>query len=255
MMRSWLLLVLLGALSVVDAAGGGKFINRIPSLELSPFVLSGSPPQRCNKMKYLGYLNAFMPNATCKLPAALICSNLTAESLLSNTSFKVQAADVDQCIGAIDATAKKKNKNSIGQKYSAERINCYFNVCIRAIQNLSNETAYVEVNCAIAFAKAIQDGTNSAQAAGLLFRMSYQRCTANRQSNVTCIATIVNQCFSYGQEQDFLFRCLRVLSRICSSVSEPEDQNECVAAVQAVFRSELVTRCKQSQNGKLCVSC
>ena len=192
-----------------------------------------------------------MPNATCQLSrsAALICSNLTAESLLSKKPFKVQA-DVHQCTDAIDEAEETDNATQT----IPERINCYFNVCISAIQNLSNETAYAGVNCAIAFAKAIRkrkDGANSA----LLFRMFYQRCTAKHQSNVTCIATIANQYFSYGQKQDFLFRCLRVLSRICSSVSEPEDRSECVAAVRAEVRSELVTRCKQSQNGKLCVSC
>ena len=192
-----------------------------------------------------------MSSATCKLPvpAALICSNLTAESLLSNASFKVQA-DVDQCIGAIDEAENK----SIKTQKSSERINCYFNVCINAIQNLGNETAYAAgVNCAIAFAIAIDTSKGGANSA-LLFRMFYQRCTANHQSNVTCIATIVNQCFFYGQEQYFLFRCLRILSRICTSVSETEGRSECVAAVRAEVRSELVTRCSQSQNGKICVS-
>ena len=198
-----------------------------------------------------------MPNATCQLSrsAALICS-INAESLLSNTSFKVQA-DVDQCT---DAIGKAEDQENATQK-PPERINCYFNVCISAIQNLSNETAYAGVNCAIAFAKAIRNtskynNNNKKDCArgGLLFRMFYQRCTAN-QSNVTCITTIVNQCFSYGQQQGFLFRCLHILNRICSSVSEPEGRSECVAAVRAEVRSELVTRCKQSQNGKLCVSC
>lgn len=136
---------------------------------------------------------------------------------------------------------------------TSERINCYFNVCVSAIENLGNETVYAGINCAIAFAKVIHIEKEKDANAALLFRMFYQRCTAN-QSNEACIAGIVNQCFSYGGEQDFLFRCMHVLTRICTSVYELEDRSGCVTAVRSTVRRELVNRCNQSEYEELCVS-
>ena len=195
---------------------------------------------------------------TCQLPdPSFICTNLTYSLLYSN--FSAVYKDVSQCSIAIINAEKNIQMNNTKQQIqmkntkqqkASERVNCYFNVCVSAIQGLGNDTIYAGINCAIAFAKVIyKEEANAA----LLFRMLYQLCTANHTDG-QCIERIVNQCFTYGRTQGFLFRCMHVLSRICSSVPDTEDRFECVNAVRTMVRSQLVARCNQSEYMERCVS-
>ena len=187
---------------------------------------------------------------------------------------------------AVASCASMINDNITSKKYQTQkRLNCYYNVCISASSQTAstdddfNKVLADQLMCVVGFALNINTNSNSSgrntyrsremmrrerkktkKTTARLFRMYHHWCiTEGKEHNYTnerCIGDVVRCCFLNAnvKQQDFLGRCLQIMSKICDSVEDPDSQISCSEAVRGELSNLLVSMCGKTKSKGDCVS-